>query len=110
ASAVKRALAIDPDAPATQAALGGLLWVRRHPGHGERQLRRTLLAEPGKARPRRWLAAALAAGGDRAEGECEASEALARDPAWSSLLKEAQFLALTDIPRGLLSHTDHSHR
>jgi len=98
ASAVKRALAIDPDGPATQAALGGLLWVRRHPGHGELQLRRALLADPGNALARMWLAAALAAGGDRAEGECEASEALARDPAWSYLLKEAQFLGLTDIP------------
>lgn len=98
ASAVKRALALDPESPATQAALGGLLWVRRHPGHGEAQLRRALRADPGDALARMWLAAALAAGGDRAEGECEASEALARDPAWVYLLKEAQFQGLTDIP------------
>jgi len=98
ASAVKRALALDPDGPATQAALGGLLWVRRNPSHGAPQLRRALSADPGNALARMWLAAALAAGGDRAEGECEASEALARDPAWIYLLREAQFQGLTDIP------------
>ncbi len=78
-AAAKRALELDPQLGAAQAALG-LLKVNERPDEAEPLFRRAIALDPQLSSARSWLAASLDAQGRHEDARRELETALQRDP------------------------------